>query len=211
MGKDNCTPYPPSITSDSEMDPTQHIRCTHPTRLTDSNTGPNTYTEDTAADVYISGNNPEQILFIFSTPVSITAINILYYSNTEDQGHPKIRIYAVPEDFNVWDTADSSCPSIFIDEAPPGSEETGLRNVTREAGFETTRVLLTKSESKNYNFVISEVEFFTCDPGKSHSITMVPSIYDINHVTVRALFVYSLHWLTICMLADMYIHDYLHV
>ena len=166
MGKDNCSPYPPSITSDSEVDPTQHIRCTHPTRLTDSDTGPTTYTEDIAADVYVSGNSAEQLLFIFPTSVSITAINLLYYSNTEDQGHPKLRLYAVPENFNVWDTVDSSYPSIFIDEALPGSEETGLRNVTREAGFQTTRVLLTKSESKNYNFVMSEVEFFTCDPGK---------------------------------------------
>lgn len=85
----------------------------------------------------------------------------------EDQGHSKIRFYAVPDDFDIQDSLETDrYPKTFIDEALPGSEETGLRNVSRDVRFNTTRVLMTKSESKNYKFVMSEIEFFSCDPGK---------------------------------------------
>ena len=100
-----------------------------------------------------------QLLFIFTTRVSLTAITLHYYSDSV-RGHPRLRYYAVPDDFDVWDRP-SGDPFVGIDSIPPSGEPTGGRNVKVKVNvkFNTKKVLMSKLSS-NLQFAASEVEFF---------------------------------------------------
>ena len=144
------------------VDPTQYVHCNQPTTITDSNTDPPTY---------IWGEASGKLLFIFSTEIIFENITIYYISNTTDQGRPKLRFHAVPDNFQVWDTPNSHQSEVF-DEIIPGGEEVGVRKVPNSNDgimtFNTSRVLIEKLvETKTYDFFISEVEFNRfCTPGK---------------------------------------------
>ena len=160
----SCIPY----TSDAApttptVDPTQYVHCSQPTTITDSNTGPPTY---------VWGEASGKLLLIFSNEISFENITIYYISDTTAQGRPKLRIYAVPDNFQVWDEPTTSYPSRVFDEIMPGGEEEGVRKVPNSndgiVTFNTSRVLIEKLvETKTYNFSISEVELNRlCTPGK---------------------------------------------
>jgi hypothetical protein len=148
----NCTRYPARDA---------YIHCDgDQLKLSDSDRGSNTG-EYTATSYFVwSAGNAEQLLFVFSTRVSLTTITLHYYSDS-DRGLPRLRFFAVPDNFNVWD-APTNARFVDIASIPPGVEPTGDRNVTVTVknNFNTKKVLMIKFQS-DLQFAASEVEFFT--------------------------------------------------
>ena len=107
-----------------------------------------------------SAGSGEQLLFIFPTTVSLTTI-ILYYYSDSVQGLPRLTFYALPDDFDVWDTPTTSYPRVDGASVPPGGGSTGHRSLRINVNFNTRKVLMYK-DSSNFQFALSEVEFFTC-------------------------------------------------
>ena len=96
---DNCRRYP---RRDGDMG-IVYIHCDGDQLiLSDSDRGSNTEYTTTSYYVWPAGG-AEQLLFIFPTRVSLTAITLHYYSDSV-RGRPRLRFYAVPDDFDVWDT-----------------------------------------------------------------------------------------------------------
>ena len=132
-------------------------------KLSDSDRGSNT--EYIATSYYVwNTENYEQLLFIFPTRVSLTNITLHYYSDS-DRGRPRLTFFAVPDDFDVWDSLPSGVPVVgTIDLIPPGEEPTGGKNITIKAQskFNITKVVMSKIKSDtSIQFAASEVEFFT--------------------------------------------------
>ena len=114
--------------------------------------------EYTATSYYVwSAGNYEQLLFIFPTRVSLTTIILHYYSDSV-RGRPRLRFYAIGDNFNVWDSP-INAPLVGIPSVP---DPIGGRNVTVKvnANFNTKKVLMSKLSSP-LQFAVSEVEFFT--------------------------------------------------
>ena len=127
-------------------------------KLTDSDFGQEQYL---ATDYYVwPAESDGQLLFIFPTRVSLTAMTLHYYSDS-DRGLPRLRFYAVPDAFDVWDRATTSYPRAEIASVPPGGESAGHRRVSINVNFNTKRVPMYKYSS-SFQFAVSEVEFFTC-------------------------------------------------
>ncbi len=162
----NCTPLDTEAAAVSTSSTAGYVSCDHPTRITDSHKSTPVFTQDTHNTVYTWGNKDDRVLFTFSSTKSIDSIVIHYFSNSDNQGLPKLRFNAVPDDFEVMDTIERSYPLGIIDAVRPGREEPGLKNKSRNVGFETRKILLTKKKKKNYLFSLSEIEFFTSDIGK---------------------------------------------
>ena len=97
---------------------------------------------------------------IFPTRVSLTTITLHYYSDS-DLGFPRLRFYAVPDDFNVWDAPTTGTPHVDVAAVPPGGEPAGRRNVSINVNFSTKKVLMYKFSS-SFQFAASEVKFFKC-------------------------------------------------
>ena len=126
--------------------------------LTDSNLGSEQYS---SSDYYVwSARRGGQLLFIFPTRVSLTTITLHYY-NDSVRGLPRLRFYAVPDDFNVWNAPTTSTPHVDVSTVPPGEEPAGHRNVSINVNFNAKRVLMNKFSS-SYSFAVSEVEFLKC-------------------------------------------------
>ena len=84
-----------------------------------------------------------QLLFIFPTRVSLTNITLHYYYNSaSDRGRPELRFYAVPDDFNVWDTPTPSARYVGIGSDPPSGKPAGRRRVSIDVNFNTMKVLM---------------------------------------------------------------------
>ena len=102
-----------------------------------------------------------QLLFIFLTAVNLTTIILHYYSDST-RGLPRLRFWAVPYDFDVWDAPITMYPyvdiaPVYLAEVPGGSTNTSVHT-----NFLSKKVLLYKLRS-SYMFSLSEVEFFTCN------------------------------------------------
>ena len=108
-----------------------------------------------------SAGRDGQLLFIFSTRVSLTTITLHYYSDSI-RGLPRLRFYPVRSDFDVWDTTTSSIPYVEVAAVPPGGEPAGYRNVSISVNFNAKKVLMYKFSS-SFVFAVSEVEFFKCN------------------------------------------------
>ena len=138
---------------------TNYIHCdgTH-LRLTDSDYGSEQYT---TSDYYVwtAESTSSQLLFIFPTRVNLTTITLHYYSERY-KGLPRLRFYAVPDDFDVWDAPTASYSYVEVAAVPPGAEPAGSRSVsiTTDIRFKTNKVLLYKFSS-DFKFTLSEVEF----------------------------------------------------
>ena len=79
-------------------------------KLTDSDFGQEQYR---SSDYYVwPAGNDGQLLFIFPTRVSLTTITLHYYSDSV-RGLPRLRFYAAPDDFNVWDAPTSDTPQLM--------------------------------------------------------------------------------------------------
>ena len=98
--------------------------------------------------------------YVFPTRVSLTTITLHYYSDSV-RGLPRLRFYAVPDDFDVWDGPTTSYPLVNVVTVPPGGEPAGRRSVSINVNFNTKKVLMYKYSS-SFQFAVSEVEFFTC-------------------------------------------------
>ena len=149
----NCRRYPPRDGNSGIV----YIHCDgDQLKLSDSDRGSNT--EYTATSYYVwPAGSAEQLLFIFPTTVSLTTITLHYYSDS-DRGLPRLRFYAVPDDFNVWDAPTSGSPYGGIVSVPPGGEPAGRTSISINVNFSTKKILMYKY-STNLQFAVSEVEF----------------------------------------------------
>ena len=155
-GEANCRMYPPNIED-------RGIHYTHcdgtPLRLTDSDLGSEQYS---SSDYYVwnAGPSAHQLLFIFPTRVNLTTITLHYYSDN-DRSLPRLRFYAVSDDFDIWNAPSASYNFVDIAAVPPGEEPAGRRNVSVNFTFMSiTKILMYKSKN-SFAFAVSEVEFFT--------------------------------------------------
>ena len=123
--------------------------------LTDSDLGPEQYRSSYYYE-WSAGTVPRQLLFIFPTRVNLTTITLHYYSDSQ-RGLPRLRFYAAPDDFDVWDTPYGSRYA-DIAAVPPGAESAGRRNVSINVNFSTSKILMVKLGS-TYKLAVSEVEF----------------------------------------------------
>jgi hypothetical protein len=105
-----------------------------------------------------SAGSADQLLFIFPTRVSLTTVTLYYYSDS-DRGRPRLRFYAVPEYFDVWDVLTSGNPYAGVAEIQAGEDLAGLRSVNININFNTNKVLIYKYSSI-FQFAVSEVQFF---------------------------------------------------
>ena len=128
-------------------------------KLTDSSLGQEQY-QNTDYYVWPAGSDG-QLLFIFPIRVSLTTITLHYYSDSV-RGRPRLRFYAVPDDFDVWDALTSGTPYVGIAAIPPGGEPAGRRSVSISTNFNTMKVLMNLEFKTNFTFAVSEVEFFRC-------------------------------------------------
>ena len=101
-----------------------------------------------------------QLLFIFPTRVNLTTITLHYYSDS-DRGLPRLRFFAVPDDFDIWNLPSASYSYVEFAAVPPGEEPTGHRNVSIHINLDTKKMLMFKIGS-TFSFAVSEVEFFMC-------------------------------------------------
>ena len=90
----------------------------------------------------------------------MTTITLHYYTDNF-RGLPRLRFYAVPDDFDIWDALATSTPRVDVAEVSPGEESTGRRNVSINVNFSTKKVLMYKYTS-TFMFAVSEMEFFMC-------------------------------------------------
>jgi hypothetical protein len=155
----NCRSYSEIGGLPASIHSTDYIHCDGILlKLTDNNLGQEQY--QSSAYYKWSAGSAEQLLFIFPIRVSLTTITLHYYSNS-DQGLPRLRFYAVPDDFDIWDAITTSYPSVDVAAVPPGGERAGRRSVSVNVNFNTKRVLIYKYSS-SFQFAMSEVEFFRC-------------------------------------------------
>ena len=73
----------------------------------------------------------------------------------------RLTMYAVPDDFDVWNTTASGIPYVEVTAIPPGGEPAGRRSVSINVNYNTKKVLMYKYSS-TFAFAVSEVEFITC-------------------------------------------------
>ncbi|MCG8620548.1 MAG: hypothetical protein MJE68_00935 [Proteobacteria bacterium] len=125
--------------------------------MTDSDLGQEQY-QISDYYVWLAGSDA-QLLFIFPTRVSLNTITLHYYSDIV-RGLPRLRFFAVRGSFDIWDSPTVSIPREDVASVPPGGESAGRRSVSINFNFNTTKVLMFKYSS-SFQFVVSEVEFFT--------------------------------------------------
>ncbi len=153
----NCRRYPSGL--QAGVFTRQYTHCDGTQRkLTDTDLGQEQYQY---TDYYHwTAGRDGQLLFIFPTTVSLTTITLHYYSDS-DQGLPRLRFYAVPDDIDVWDIPITNYPLVDIAAVSPGGEPVGQRSISIDITFNTMKVLMYKFSS-SYYFSMSEVEFFHC-------------------------------------------------
>ena len=111
-------------------------------KLTDSNFGQAQY-QPSDYHVWSRFSSGELLLFIFPTRVSLITITLHYYSDSV-RGFPRLVLYAVPDDFDVWDTPRTSYPRVDFASVPPDGEPAGHRRISINVNFNTTKVLVFK-------------------------------------------------------------------
>jgi hypothetical protein len=148
----NCRRYPAGGGEHTK----DYIHCDGiPLKLADNNIGQEQYQ---SYDYYVWNSGNGALLFMFPTRVSLTTITLHYYSDSV-RGRPRLRFYAVPEDFDVWDALSTVNPYVGIPFIPPGGMPAGRRSVSINVNFNTRKVLMYKFSS-SFQLAISEVEFF---------------------------------------------------
>ena len=167
----NCRNYPigPIIWSE------HYIHCDGtPLRLADSDIGSEQYTP---TDYYVwiaDERRNHQLLFIFPTIVNLTTITLHYYSDSV-RGLPRLRFWAVPDDFDVWDGIISSYSYVEVAAVPPGGEPAGHRNVSVNFTIINTLKIVMHKFVSTFSFTVSEVEFFSSC--KYNSLSFITVIY----------------------------------
>ena len=155
----NCRRYP-AISLPAGLHSTDYIHCDGTQlKLVDTNRGSEQF--NSSSHYQWSAGSAKQLLFIFPTRVSLTTITLHYYSD-RDRGRPRLRFYAVLDDFDVWDTPTLGIPFVGVASVPPGGEPAGRRSVSISINFNIKKVLMLKYSS-NLQLAVSEVEFFRCN------------------------------------------------
>ena len=101
--------------------------------------------------------------------VNLVSITLHFYHDNDipwpGRSHslPRLKFYAVPDTFYIWDALLASYISVEVAAVPPGGEPAGHRSVSINVNFNTKKVLMQKFSS-SFLFSVSEVvnEFFTC-------------------------------------------------
>ena len=152
----NCRNYP-QTGNEQSLRYEDYIRCDGTQlQLADSDIGQEQYSSN---DYYVwSDGRDGLLLFIFPTRVSLTTITLHYYSDS-DRGLPRLRFYAVPDNFDIWDAPTTGIPHVDVAAVPPGGEPAGRRNVSINDTFTIMKVLMYKFSS-SFQFAASEVKFF---------------------------------------------------
>ena len=138
--------------------------------------------------MWSAGTNTRQLLFIFPTIVNLVAITLHYYHDSDSfQGQsyslPRLKFFAVPDDFDVWNAVTTRHRYVEVAAVPPGGESAGHRSVSINISFSTKKVLMYKFES-SFNFAMSEVEFFTCSGNYlSYSYTLTQTSDPVARTT----------------------------
>ena len=147
----NCRKYMSGLQEGVYTDQYTHCDGTQ-RKLTDTDLGQEQYL---AIDYYVwPAGSDGQLLFIFPTAVSLTTITLHYYSDNH-RGLPRLRFYAVPDDFDIWSTPTTSYSRVIV---PPGEEPAGRRNICiNDVNFNTKKVLMYKFSS-SFLLSVSEVE-----------------------------------------------------
>ena len=156
----NCRPYARGLDTGSFTENYDHCDGTQ-LRLTDSNFGPEQY-NSSECYVWNAGSGDSQLLFIFPTKVNLNTITLHYYSDNA-RGLPRLRLYAVPDDYDVWDARTASYSYVHIAAVSPGGEPAGRRNVSVKFEFMNVMKVLLYKFNSSYIFAASEVDFFTCN------------------------------------------------
>jgi hypothetical protein len=158
----NCRRYPAGNLPGG-VHPDHYIHCNGTQlKLIDSNFGQERYQ---STDYYVWSAGGEQLLFIFSRRVSLTAITLHYYSDSV-RGRPRLRFYVVPDNFDVWGAPTSGNQYVGLASVPPnaGGEPAGRRRISVNANFNTKKILMYMYEfNSSFMFAVSEVEFFRCN------------------------------------------------
>lgn len=158
-----------------------YTNCSHPIILTDSLLGPAQFNvADSSPYYHWNKENPRnQILFTFPTSVSVSVLQLYFYTD-KDNGIalPKTRLSLVNDSFQVSDTIDESTTSSFtIDAVIGGDGENRLTNVSRRLTGQfqrmTTQVLLRIEGDKVYALALSEIKFCTGERFMSSCSTTV--------------------------------------
>ena len=130
--------------------------------LTNSDLGPEQYMYSSTSKLYVwpAYTRDSRLLFIFATRVTLTTITLHYYSDS-DRGLPRLRFFAIPDDFNIWDAPIAT--DTFVEVAAMQSDGglAGRMTVSVTLNSNTARVLMINL-GRNIVFAVSEVEFFTC-------------------------------------------------
>ena len=97
--------------------------------------------------------------------MSLTTITLHYYTDSV-RGLPRLRFYAVPDDFDIWDgLAGTAHPYVDVAAIPRGREPAGRKNISinvnLNVSFYTEKILLYKFKSTSA-FAVSEVKFLNC-------------------------------------------------
>ena len=154
----NCRTYPGG--RGSSVFSEHYIHCDGTQlKLADSDLGQEQYR---SSDYYMWGAGiGQQLLFIFPTRVSLTTITLHYYSDSI-RGLPRLRFYAVSDDFDVWEAPASSYRSVNVAEVPPNGQSAGHKSVHININFCTKKLLMYKYYSA-FQFALSEVEYLNCN------------------------------------------------
>ena len=162
-----CRPYASGLDDMAKSFTEDYTHCDGTQlRLTDSDLGSEQYS---SSDYYVwnAGSSGHQLLFIFPTRVNLTTITLHYYSDNT-RGLPRMRFFAVPDHFNVWDPPTVSYSRVDIAAVPLSGEPADLRNVSVNVNFVNTKKILMYKFSSSYIFAVNEVEFFTCSKCSDH-------------------------------------------
>ena len=152
----NCRMYPEGLHIGSRTENYIHCNGTQ-LKLADSDFGQLYRNSDYYQ--WSAGSTTQHLLFIFPTKVNLTTITLHYYSDS-DRGLPRLRFFAVPDDFDIWEIPTVTNRLTEVNAVPP-QEPAGHRNISIDFNFYTDRVLMFKTRS-TFQFAASEVQFFTC-------------------------------------------------
>ena len=153
----NCRRYPVIGSLPPGIFSTDFIHCDGTQlKLADTNLG----SEQFSSSSYYQwpAGSAGQLLFIFPTRVSLTTITLHYYSDSV-RGLPRLRFYAVQDNFDVWDTTTFNTPCVDVASVLPGGG--GRRSISINFNFNTMKVLMYKY-SATFQFAVSEVDFLKC-------------------------------------------------
>ena len=152
----NCRNYPPG-NHQPGIHPEHYIHCDGTKlKLADSDLGEEQYS---SGDFYVwspgTKSSSSTMLFTLPTRVSLTTITLHYYSDSV-QGLPRLTLYAVPDNFKVWDSLGANKKLIDVATVPPGTEPVGRRNISVDVNLNTKKVLMYKYGS-TFQFAVSEM------------------------------------------------------